>query len=106
MGSDRHFARQPSSGLNVRFGSKADISHCNRHVRFTPKSGHTLPTTREPPRLEICHRLFVALASTSRGPATGTAQLYHFGCVFSSFGIAVFDTARYECGPIFLLAPL
>jgi hypothetical protein len=25
---------------NVRFGSKADISHCNRHVRFTPESGH------------------------------------------------------------------
>src|SRR5262249_6321127 len=27
---------------NVRFGSKADISRCNRHVRFTPKSGHRL----------------------------------------------------------------
>src|SRR5262249_39973562 len=25
---------------NVRFGSKADILQCNRHVRFTPKSGH------------------------------------------------------------------
>ena len=24
----------------VRFGSKADISHCNHHVRFTPDSGH------------------------------------------------------------------
>ena len=24
----------------VRFGSKADISQRNRHVRFTPKSGH------------------------------------------------------------------
>jgi len=25
---------------DVRFGSKADISQCNRHVRFTPESGH------------------------------------------------------------------
>src|SRR6478672_9707833 len=25
-------------GNNVRFGSKADISQCNRHVRFTPES--------------------------------------------------------------------
>ncbi|MGB8530424.1 MAG: RidA family protein, partial [Pseudolabrys sp.] len=25
----------------VRFGSKADISQCNRHVRFTPESGHS-----------------------------------------------------------------
>src|SRR5215469_1044648 len=25
---------------DVRFGSKADISACPRHVRFTPKSGH------------------------------------------------------------------
>jgi hypothetical protein len=30
-----------SSDLNVRFGSKADISLCNRHVRFTPESGHS-----------------------------------------------------------------
>jgi hypothetical protein len=26
---------------DVRFGSKADIPHCNGHVRFTPKSGHS-----------------------------------------------------------------
>src|SRR5262249_31824985 len=25
---------------HVRFGSKADIGACPRHVRFTPKSGH------------------------------------------------------------------
>src|SRR4029079_17264455 len=25
---------------DVRFGSKADIPQCNRHVRFTPESGH------------------------------------------------------------------
>ena len=28
--------------LDVRFGSKADISQCNRHVRFTPNSGHEM----------------------------------------------------------------
>jgi hypothetical protein len=28
------------TALNVRFGSLADISRCNRHVRFTPESGH------------------------------------------------------------------
>ena len=26
--------------VNVRFGSKADISACPRDVRFTPESGH------------------------------------------------------------------
>ena len=25
---------------NVRFGSLADISQCNRHARFTPECGH------------------------------------------------------------------
>jgi hypothetical protein len=40
MGSDRHFARQQSSGPNVRFGSKADIGEGPTDVRFTPKSGH------------------------------------------------------------------
>jgi hypothetical protein len=40
MGYDHHFAWQQSSGPNVRFGSKADISQSNRHVCFTPKSGH------------------------------------------------------------------
>ena len=40
MGSDRHFAWQQSSGPNVRFGSKADITECPINVRFTPKSGH------------------------------------------------------------------
>jgi hypothetical protein len=24
---------------DVRYGSLADISHCNRYVRFTPESG-------------------------------------------------------------------
>jgi len=27
-------------GINVRFGSKADIGACPRDVRFTPESGH------------------------------------------------------------------
>ena len=27
-------------GLNVRFGSKADICAAKWHVRFTPESGH------------------------------------------------------------------
>jgi len=40
MGADHHFARQQSSGPNVRFGSKADISECPANVRFTPESGH------------------------------------------------------------------
>jgi hypothetical protein len=39
MGSDWHFAQQQSSGLNVRFGSKADIATVQLNVRFTPESG-------------------------------------------------------------------
>jgi hypothetical protein len=42
IGSDRHVAWQQSSGLNVRFGSKADIHPPSTDVRFTPKSGHWL----------------------------------------------------------------
>src|SRR5262249_971833 len=30
---------------DVRFGSKADISQRNRHVRFTPESGHSQCTS-------------------------------------------------------------
>src|SRR6516162_5863406 len=41
IGSGRHFARQQSSGSNVRFGSKADIGARPRNVRFTPKSTHS-----------------------------------------------------------------
>jgi len=40
MGPDCHFAWQQSSGLNVRFGSKADIDPPPANVRFTPKSRH------------------------------------------------------------------
>src|SRR4030095_2090519 len=28
------------TALDVRFGSKADTSQCNRHVCFAPESGH------------------------------------------------------------------
>jgi len=34
---NRWLSRPP---VDVRFGSKADISACPCHVRFTPKSGH------------------------------------------------------------------
>jgi hypothetical protein len=40
MGFKGQFARHHLSAANLRFGSKADISACPRHVRFTPKSGH------------------------------------------------------------------
>ena len=30
--------------MNVSFGSKADICAANRHVRFTPNSGHVRAT--------------------------------------------------------------
>jgi len=35
-----HLQTKGQSDWHVRFGSKADISHCNGYVRFTPKSGH------------------------------------------------------------------
>jgi len=41
IGTDSHFAQQQSSGLNVRFGSKADIRVRWRNVRFASKSGHS-----------------------------------------------------------------
>jgi len=48
MGSDGHFARQQSSGPNVRFGSKADMTAIPIDVRFTPKSRHRNSTARRP----------------------------------------------------------
>jgi hypothetical protein len=44
--SDRHFAWQQTSGLNVRFGSLADIEVSPPDVRFTPKSGHAIGVPR------------------------------------------------------------
>ena|SRR5215831_15607222 len=35
--SDDHAMALEGQLANVRFGSKADISQCNRHVRFTPE---------------------------------------------------------------------
>src|SRR5215472_10692216 len=34
----RSCASQQNRGVYFRFGSKADILQCNRHVRFTPNS--------------------------------------------------------------------
>jgi hypothetical protein len=39
---------------NVRFGSLADISQCNRHVRFTPESGHSGKRQGCPPVVQSC----------------------------------------------------
>src|SRR5262245_34216138 len=36
-----------ADAANVRFGSKADISRCDHHVRFTPKSGHSFRQRRD-----------------------------------------------------------
>jgi len=41
MGFRGQFVQQQSETAYVRFGSKADISACPRHVRFTPKSRHS-----------------------------------------------------------------
>jgi hypothetical protein len=37
-----------SSGSHVRFGSLANISQCNRHVRFTPESDELNAFMRDP----------------------------------------------------------
>ena len=39
---------------DVRFGSLADISQCNRHVRFTPNSGHPAVVIRCPLSANSC----------------------------------------------------
>jgi len=44
MGFSGQFARQQSSGPNVRFGSKADMPARPPHVRFTPESGYPIRT--------------------------------------------------------------
>ena len=32
-----HYRDMSAATRNVRFGSQADVSQCNRHVRFTPQ---------------------------------------------------------------------
>src|SRR5262249_13781794 len=39
-GSNDQFALQKTGTAHVRFGSKAGIGACPRHVRFTPESGY------------------------------------------------------------------
>jgi hypothetical protein len=46
---------------DVRFGSKADISRRNRHVRFTPESGHSSVCAKgEKTRQNSCGALTVS----------------------------------------------
>jgi len=40
MGFNGDLAQQQFFRLNVRFGSKADVTLLNFDVRFTPESGH------------------------------------------------------------------
>src|SRR5262249_59200217 len=42
----RTICPQTCTSCHIRSGSLADISQCNRHVRFTPKSGHSLSNRR------------------------------------------------------------
>jgi hypothetical protein len=56
-------------GVNVRFGSKADMCAAKRHVRFTPDSDHEsghvpLVISALPPKADMCG----ALAHVCFGP--------------------------------------
>jgi hypothetical protein len=51
---------------DVRFGSKADISHCNRHVCFTPESGHSVVFEECPLRANSGHRQPYSITSSAR----------------------------------------
>ena len=51
---------------NVRFGSKADIIAVNRHVRFTPKSGHRETSLVCPLSAKSGHRPFHSITSSAR----------------------------------------
>jgi hypothetical protein len=44
------------TALDVRFGSKADTSQCNRHVCFAPESGHVRCTSLRPLWAKSGHR--------------------------------------------------
>ena len=60
---------------NVRFGSKADIRSAKRHVRFTPKSGHS-DTAKN--RCPLCansgHFAFYSITSSARS-SSGSGTL-------------------------------
>jgi hypothetical protein len=54
--------RLRDSDIDVRYGSKADISACPRHVRFTPKSGHWNSVAKCP---SLCQQRTLAAGSAS-----------------------------------------
>src|SRR5262249_61822693 len=55
-----------SRETNVRFGSKADIDGCERHVRFTPKSRHPLTALERPLSAKSGHQGFYSITSLAR----------------------------------------
>ena len=57
----------------VRLGSLADISQYDRHVRFTPKSGHSRLTLECPLSANSGHRVF-AKAKDQRAAHKGTTR--------------------------------
>ena len=54
--------------VNVRFGSKADISACVRDVRFTPESGHFRRAHDAPARARDAAAALIFFDTFSKGP--------------------------------------
>jgi len=56
---------------NVRFGSKADMCSANRHVRFTPESGHVRRNLGCPLWANSGHAATYSITSSARASSAG-----------------------------------
>src|SRR5262249_28869280 len=59
---------------NVRFGSKADISQYNRHVRFTPESGHFRIRAAQERCVMVCWKSASVLKTVDLAPGRGKSR--------------------------------
>jgi hypothetical protein len=57
--------------IDVRFGSKADICNANRHVRFTPNSGHVQCNGPRPLSANSGHTAIHSITSSALASSVG-----------------------------------
>ena len=88
--SDVRFTSKVNIEATVRFGSLADILHCNWHVRFTPETGHVRCTRRCLLCANSGHRLGYSITSSARASSErGTVRP-------SALAVFILSTVSYS----------
>src|SRR4029453_3866002 len=80
------------TALDVRFGSKADTSQCNRHVCFAPESGHVRCNLGCPLWAKSGHRQPYSITSRARASSDGGTVMP------SALAVLILITSSYLVG--------